>query len=296
VDVSAYIEGEIQVTADGKAEGNFQIKNSNPTGFDFECSGKGCRQGSRRAAPPRATTTNQSVQIEGTVSVKPAVYTALQLDFNYEALSARVGPQPYLLGVASGCAAAAGSQTAGGASTVEENHVLSADLDWGLELRAEALVLGKIVGNSYRTKLMNDKHLWFRDMAPGGSNALVAQVQSAGPAVAGKRADHRVKMPSCYPYTSRVKYQVSWTGGATPAPEAAGTGRSPACSWDAAQRSGTCSFAPKNDLVISLVWPAAGNYTLTVTPVADAHDRVFTPSPKPTLVSVTVAPAGGGTP
>lgn len=291
VDISAYIEGEIQVSADGKAEGNFQIKNSNPTGFDFECSGKGCRQGSRRAAPPSATTTNQSAKIEGTVSVKPAVYTALQLDFNYEALSARVGPQPYLLGVASGCAAAAGSQTAGGASTIAENHVLSADLDWGVELRAEALVLGKIVGNSFRTKVMNDKHLWFRDLAPGGSNALMASVVSAGPAVAGKPTDHKVKMPTCYPYTSRVTYEVSWTGGATPAPEPArGPARSPACTWKPAGGGGTCTFNPAQEFAISLVWPAAGTHTLTVVPLKDAHDRVFTPAPKATQVIVSVVP------
>jgi len=288
MDVSAYIEGEIEVGAEGRSQGSFQIKNSNPTQFGFSCSGRGCSPGARRGGKPSSTTTNESAQIQGTVSVKPAIYTALQLDFNYEALSARAGPQPYLLGTAAGCAAAAGSQTAGGASSSQENHVLSADLDWGLELRAEALVLGKIVGNSYRTRLMDDKHLWFRDMAPGGSNALVAIVQSAGPAAAGKRADHTVRMPSCYPYTNRVKYQVSWTGGATPAPEAAG--KSPVCSWNAAQGSGTCSFAPKNDLVIGLVWPAAGNYTLTVTPVGDVHDRVFAPAPKPTQLNVSVVP------
>ncbi len=289
LDVSAYIEGEIEVSAEGKAEGQFQITNSNPTGFDFECSGKGCQRGSRGAAPPRATTTNESAQIQGTVSVQPAIYTALQLDFNYEALSARVGPQPYLLGVASGCAAAAGAQTAGGASTIEENHVLSADLDWGVELRAEALVLGKIVGNSYRTQLMNPehKHLWFRDLAPGGSNALVASVQSVGPARVGMRTDHKVTMPSCYPYNSRVKYQVSWTGGATPAPDA---GRSTACTWLPAQSKGTCTFDPSKEFVISLIWPTAGSYSLTVVPVGDAHDRVFMPAPKPTQLKVSVAP------
>lgn len=286
IDVSAYVEGEIEVSSQGQADGSFQIKNSNPTQISFSCSGKGCSASSDRQ--PAATTTNESAQIQGTVSVKPAIYTALQLDFNYEALSARVGPQPYLLGVAAGCAAAAGSQTSGGASTSQENHVLSADLDWGVELRAEALVMGKIVGNSFRTRLMNEKHLWFRDLAPGGSNALAAIVQSAGPAVAGKRTDHLVRMPSCYPYPNQVKYQVSWTGDATPAPEVAG--KNPACSWNTAQRNGTCRFAPKNDLVIGLVWPTAGNYMLTVTPVGDVHDRVFTPAPKPTQLNVSVVP------
>ena len=290
LDVSVYIEGEVQVSAEGKAEGQFQIKNSNPTHFSFSCNGRGCSARSNK--PPSSTTTNESAQIEGTVSVKPAIYAALELNFNYEALSARAGPQPYLLGTAAGCAAIAGSQTAGGASTSTENHVLSADLDWGVELRAEALVMGKFVGDSYRTRLMADKHLWFRDMAPGGSNALVAMVASTGPAVAGQRADHRVKMPTCYPYTNRVKYDVSWTGAAVPPSEP--TTRSSPCTWQAAQRKGTCSFDPAKEFVISLVWPTAGSYTLTVAPVSDTHDRVFTPAPKATQVSVTVAPAGGG--
>lgn len=289
LDVSAYIEGEVQVSADGKAEGQFQVKNSNPTHFTFGCSGRGCSARSNRQ--PSATTTNQSAQIEGTVSVKPAIYVALELNFNYEALSARAGPQPYLLGTASGCAAVAGSQTAGGASTVQENHVLSADLDWGVELRAEALVLGKIVGNSYRTPLMADKHLWFRDMAPGGSNALMATVESAGPAVAGQPVDHKVRMPTCYPYPNRVKYQVTWTGGAVPAPApVVGAARSPVCSFEATQSKGTCTFDPKQEFVISLIWPTPGNWSLTVVPVGDTHDRVFTPAPKPTQLTVTVVP------
>lgn len=285
MDVSAYIEGEIEVSSAGKAEGQFRIKNSNPTALTFSCSGKGCSASSR--AEPAATTTNESAQIEGTVTVKPAIYTALQLDFNYEALSARAGPQPYLVGEAAGCAAVAGSQTVGGASTSQENHVLSADLDWGVELRAEALVLGKIVGNSFRTSLMKERHLWFRDLAPGGSNALVAGVVSAGPAVAGKPAGHQVRMPTCYPYPNRVKYQVSWTGGAVPM---ADQGRNDPCSWQADQSKGVCTFDPAKEFGFNLVWPTPGTYSLTVVPVGDSHDRVFAPAPKPTQLNVTVVP------
>jgi hypothetical protein len=231
---------------------------------------------------------NESAQLQGTVSVKPAVYTALQLDFNYEALSARIGPQPYLLGVAAGGACASASQPAGGASGSQENHILSADLDWGVELRAEALMLGKIVGNSYRKRVMDDKHIWFRDLAPGGSNALVASVERVGPAVAGKRTEHRVRMPTCYPYTNRVTYQVNWTGGATPAPVP--PGKSSACSLDAAKSGGTCTFNPAEEVTIGLVWPTPGSWSLSVVPVKDAHDRVFMPVPPSTRLDVNVEP------
>jgi hypothetical protein len=86
-------------------------------------------------------------------------------------------------------------------------------------------------------------------------------------------------MPSCYPYTEKVEYRVSWSGGAAPAPN-------PRCAWQAG--GGVCKAEPRQDLVITLTWAAAGTQTLTVAPVGDAHERSFAPAPKPTVVSVVV--------
>lgn len=282
LDVSAYIEGNIEVGGQGKAEGHFEIDNPHKAGFDFNCSGSGCSANSRGIPDP--TTATEGASIQGQVYVKPAIYTALQLDFDVDALTARVGPQPYLLGTASGCAAVAGSQTLGGNSSSQENHLLVGDLDWGVDLRAEALVVRKVVGRPLVHSVTGDKHLWFRDLAPGGSNALVAEVSGAA-ATAGKAASYKVRMPSCFPYTNPVLYQVSWTGGATPAPVAQ-------CRWQAGQ--GTCTADPTKELLLGFTWPAAGAYSLTVVAVSDDHHRVFAPAPAPTQVTVTVAPAGGG--
>lgn len=279
LDVSAYIDGSIEVMADGAAEGRFQVRNSDRTRFEFACSGSGCRASSR--GQPSPTTMSEGAQIEGTVSVKPAIYTALQLNFNYEALSVRAGPQPYLLGTASGCAAVAGSQTAGAGSTSSENHALTADLDWGVELRAEALMMRNLVSSPYIRRMMDDRHLWFRDLAPGGSNALVPIAESTGAAQAARPAGYRLKMPSCYPYSERVEYRVTWTGNATPAPR-------PGCIWQSG--GGTCKLDPAKEEAISLVWPAAGTYTLTVAAVGDGHERTFAPAPQPARLSVTVQP------
>jgi hypothetical protein len=281
VDISAYVEGNIEVSADGQAEGRFQLQNTNPTRFDFSCNGGGCKAHSKGLPAP--VTASQGAQIEGRVSVKPAIYTALQLNFNYQALSARAGPQPFLLGVASGCGAVAATQTSGGASTTQTNHALTGDLDWGVELRAEALVLRKIVGTPYVTRLMQDKHIWFRDLAPGGSTAFVPTVASPSQAAAAQPTTHKVKMPTCYPYPDRVQYQISWTGNATPAPVSG-------CSWKTG--GGTCSFDPTKDLVIGLTWPAAGNQSLSVQAIGDRHGRAFSPAPPATQVMVSV----GGTP
>ncbi len=279
LDVSAYIEGNIEVTADGAAAGRFQLRNSDRNQFEFSCSGSGCRAKSR--GQPSPVTASEDVQVEGTVRVKPAIYTALQLNFNYEALSARAGPQPYLLGTASGCAAVAGTQTEGSGSTSQANHALTADLDWGLELRAEALVMRKVVGSPYVQQLMNDRHLWFGDMAPGGSSALVATATAAGPAVATQPASFRLRMPSCYPYREQVEYRVTWTGGAAPAPRAG-------CQWQAGR--GTCKLNPARDEVIALTWPAAGSYQVTVAAAGDGHERRFGSANAPARIQVNVTP------
>ena len=281
LDVSAYIEGSVEVGGRGKAEGHFELNNPHKAIFAFACDGHGC--GSEMQQIPDPTTVSESAEINGQVFVKPAVYTALQLDFDYDLLSARAGPQPYLLGMASGCVEASAQQASNGESTSEQNHALTADLDWGVELRAEALVAGKIVGNPYVHSVTGDKHIWFSDLAPGGSTALIANVQSAGPAAAAKPASYKVKMPTCYPYTNRINYRVTWTGGATPT-------QNPACQWQAGR--GTCQFDPTKDLLINLTWPTAGDYSLTVLPVSDDHHRTFSPAPQATKVAVTVAPGG----
>jgi hypothetical protein len=281
LDVSAYIEGSVEVGGQGKAEGSFQLDNPHKAQFEFVCSGAGC-QGMPRSIPD-PTTTSEGARMQGQVFVKPAIFTALQLDFDVDALSARVGPQPYLLGSAAGCAAVA-SQVVGGASNGAENHALTADLDWGVDLRAEALIARKVVGPKYQHSVTGDKHLWFSDLAPGGSNAL--EVTVAGPAqvAAAKSATYKLRMPSCYPYTNAMQYRVAWTGSATPA-------ATPSCRWQAGQ--GTCSGDPTKDLALGLTWSAPGSYTVTAVAVGDEHHRVFSPVPKPTRVNVAVGAPGG---
>ena len=279
LDVSAYIEGDVEVDANGKATGRFALTNSHRSDFGFECSGDGCKGNSKGSASP--ATTNESAQIDGQVSIKPGIYTALQLSLNYNMLSARAGPQPFLLGTANGCGAVQATQT-GGTSSTEHNVVLTADLDWGVELRAEALAGGQRIGNRWQQSVMRDRHIWFRDLAPGGSTALAATVEAASPAVASQPARYTVRMPSCYPYTDRVTYQVTWTGGATPVAMP-----SSACQWQSGR--GTCTFDPNKDLAMSLTWPSAGAFAVSVALVKDSH-RTFSPAPAPTQVRVTVAP------
>lgn len=285
LDVSAYIEGNVEVGARGRADARFQLDNPHKANFTFTCSGSGCSASSRPIPDP--TTMTESAQIQGQVFVRPAVFTALQLDFDVDALTARAGPEPYLLGTASGCGAVTASQTVGGSSTSAENSLLAADLDWGVNLRAEALVARQVVGKPYIDSLTGNKHLWFRDLAPGGSTALIVAANGPTQAVVAKQAAYKVRMPSCYPYPNAVKYHVSWTGNATAAANAA-------CRWQS--NGGDCTFDPTKDLAFGLTWSTAGSYAVSVVATGDDHHRVFAPAPKSTQVAVTVSTAGGGAP
>jgi len=285
IDISAYIEGSLKLAGQGKAEGRIQVENTHTVQFDFACDGGGCNSKSQTARDP--VTVTESAQLQGEVSVEPAIYTALQLNFNFNALSVRAGPQPYMLASMAGCIAASAQQAEGGTTSNSHNEALTADLDWGVKLRAEALVMGQVAGKPFVKSVTGDRHIMFRDLAGGGSTALMAVVDTATQVTAGKPAAYRVKMPSCYPYTTPVQYRVTWTGNAIAAPTAG-------CDW----QKGICKSDPAKELVINLTWPTKGSYALTVAPVGDEHGagkgkqllRTFTPAPKATVLSVVVMP------
>jgi hypothetical protein len=141
LDVSVYVDGRIIVDGEGKITGDVSVKTMQDTTFDFSCSGKACDLQQRSVPEPVVTT--ESVKMDGRIHVKPEVYAALQLDFDVELLTARAGPQPYLLGEIYGCAAAAATQSAGTTTNALQSYALTSDLDWGVELRAEALIAEK---------------------------------------------------------------------------------------------------------------------------------------------------------
>jgi hypothetical protein len=243
----------------------------------------------------------ESVKLDGKVTVKPAIYTALQVSFDWNLLEARAGPQPFLTGELYGCAAAAATQSASGASTSTGSQSVVADLDWGLDIRAEALAAKENVANgilhvdvSHGTD-SKKAHIYFTDLLQ--STGLVPVVSGASQVVAGQPVTFRVTMPECYPYRdsqdNALQYKVTWTGGASGsagAPPAnaqdtrktlvswSATGGSPpgsnsTCTFQGGQA--TCSGAPKSDTVFYLTWPANGDYVLSVTPVSDKHGHKF---------------------
>ncbi|HEY8172216.1 MAG TPA: hypothetical protein VIH21_03945, partial [Dehalococcoidia bacterium] len=290
IDVSAYIEGTVEVAAKGSVDGKFTLSNEHRSTFDFTCDGHGCKNGSgRRPTTSTPITTTESVQVEGKVSAKPGLYTALMLTLNVNVLGARVGPVPYLLGTAMGCGAATATQTNGGDSTGAQNAALAADLDWGVDIRAEALVAGKVMPNRYYEEITGDRHIWFKDLVPGGSSALRAALAGPTEAATGQAAAYKLRMPTCYPYDAKAKYRVTWTGNATPSSAPAN-----ACEWQAGR--GDCSFDPTRDLDLRFAWPAEGSYALTAALLGDEHQTFDPKLPAAEMtIAVTGAPAPGGT-
>jgi hypothetical protein len=295
MDVSVYVEGNVKVDGKGTLNGNVKLQSTQKTAFDFECSGHGCNLSSHGVPTPPATAM-ESVKLDGRLHVKPAIYTALQLSFDWELLEARAGPQPFLLGELYGCAAAAAMQSASGASSSTGSQSVVADLDWGLDIRAEALAAKKeVVRKVFKVDVSHgtsgkNAHIYFQDLVQ--STGLVPAVAMLSPVAAGQPAAFMITMPECYPYhdaqDNTLQYMVTWTGGASgsagtapAATKTVGIGMTKAsasvpastCTFQGAQA--TCSGTPRNNTAINLTWPAAGDYVLTVAPVSDKHGHKF---------------------
>jgi Cu/Ag efflux protein CusF len=315
VDVSVYLEGNVSADGNGSLNGTVNLQAHEETAYQFNCDGHGCNASAHRVPVPDTAT--ESVQVQGRIHLRPAVYAAVQLDLDFDLLSARAGPEPYLYGEIYGCAAASGSQSTGGASTSQEYNALTADVDWGMDLRAEAFAgTDKIGEKKWR---LTGGHLLFKDLAH--SNALIPALAGTTQPPLGQPAAYNVKMPACYPYTDQMEYQVAWTGGATatglappanptPSPNKfqqlsaaalvvkglqAGTGDPPpTCTLQSGQAE--CWTDPLKDMPFSLAWPAAGSYNLTITPMQDKHGRKFDSSTAAQTNISVQQPAAGSSP
>jgi hypothetical protein len=296
MDVSVYIEGNVKIDGKGTLNGDVKLQSTQKTAFDFECSGHGCNL-HHKGLPSEPATAMESIKLEGTLHVKPAIYTALQLSFDWELLEARAGPQPFLLGELYGCAAASATQSSTGASSTTGSQAIVADLDWGMDIRAEALAATKKVAEkSFKVDVSHgtsgkNAHLYFKDLV--NSTGLVPVVTGVAQVPAGQASGFMITMPECYPYNDRqdntLQYKVTWTGGASgsagtppaaaPRKVEAGLTRTSSgsassnCTFQAGQA--TCSGAPRGHTAFNLTWPASGDYVLTVAPVGDTHGHKF---------------------
>ena len=290
LDLSVYVDGTLSVDGNGTLNGAVQMQAFHKTAFDVLCNGHGCDF--KKYSIPVPDSAAESVQMQGVIHVRPAVYAALQLDFDIDLLTMRAGPEPYLLGEIYGCSATSASQNTATGSSTQELYALTADLDWGIDLRAETLVGTDKVGESQTHRTTG--HILFKDLAH--SNALIPALAGPAQASLGQAALFNVKMPACYPYHDEVEYRAQWTGGATASSPAAGSpaaasfkpaglalgpmqrptatgGTASSCTIQSGEAD--CWNNPSAATALDLAWPSAGAYSVTVVPVRDKHGRVF---------------------
>jgi hypothetical protein len=141
-------------------------------------------------------------------------------------------------------------------------------------------------------------HIAFRDLAH--STALQPDVSGSSQAVATEPVALQLRMPSCYPYSEKIEYQLDWaadgasrtSGRATNAPTVAKVGGSSGAGCSLGSDSGRCSGDPHKSTLVNLVLPAPGSYPVRVSPIRDTHGRDFSGVPATQhVVTVTAAPA-----
>ena len=305
LDISVHFEGNIEVGGQGQLTASFEVDDPHQFAIDFICSGHSCGKGPGKdpmvnQVPP---TTTETYKLAGNAFVQPDIYVALEMNFDYDAATVRIGPQPYLRAQVYGCGTA--TQTTTTTTTTTESHALVSDLDWGMILRTEFWVGGTKEGKGWNPVLVGNRHLWFKDLWPGGSNALIPTITGPTQADAGKTTVYNIKMPACYPFADQVKYSVAWTGGkttgasntaptrvavsvATASLSRTNTGEASSSASSPCSLPAGCQSDPLKNYALNLVWPTAGTYALTVTATGDTpHHREFKPPPTATA-DVTV--------
>ena len=280
-DFSAYIAADVNVAATATAQASYQVEHTRTVNLQFSCDGGGCPT-HRETQDPTQTTTTKSAEIKGQLQVAPAVYTALQVDFDVDALTLRAGPKPALIATVNGCAYSGSTTRTVGQSISQRSECLVADLDWKTDFVSQILIATKSVA-SRTDPLVAQRHIRFDDLLSGGSTALVAGVSEVPNPAAGQPVFFKVQMPQCYPYTDKIQYQVTWTGGGSGVPNPS------MCTWDDTKSTGTCFADPTKELEIGMQWPG-GNHSISVTLVHDTHPRDFKVALNPVSVNV---PAGG---
>ena len=128
VDISAYIGVDVNVSATATASASYQIQHNHTINLAFSCDGGGCT--GRTTQGPTQTTTTESAEIKGQATLTPAVYAALQFDFDFDALSVRAGPKPQLIALVNGCAYSGKTTVTGKAAVIQHNDCVVSDVDW----------------------------------------------------------------------------------------------------------------------------------------------------------------------
>jgi len=291
LDISLYLDGQVTFDSTAAFSGTIGAELKHRAQLGFRCSGNGC---DLQVVPYEELIGTESVRLEGRMKVRPAILAAVEIAFNGDLLATRAGINPYVQGEIIGCAAGAAKQsTAGGGA--DQSYALTADFDSGVEALAEAKAGPVQVGSKHWKD--DQHHIAFRDLAH--STALQPDVSGKTEAVAQQPVALQLKMPSCYPYSEAVEYQLDWAvdgasrdAGRATAASVTKIGGSSGAGCSLGSDSGRCSGDPRKGTLVNLAFPGAGSYPVRVSPIRDTHGRDFSGVPATQhVVTVTAAPA-----
>ena len=279
LNIDLFVDGRIKLDGAGRVKATAKMTTTETASLKFKADGHGAELEQHtipgcpeHACPPERTV--EQITVDGRLRVKPEVYVALQLALDTDALVARAGTEPYLLGELYGCSQTTATQGIGAAGTLQEVHGLFVDLDWGAYIRAEAFAANVKLGD--KEWKLAQRHIYFKDLL-NGSTSLTPNLAGPAQPTAGHPASYKLRMPACYPYPDPLHYRVRTGAQPGAATQTASVAGASTCSVQGAE--GQCWGDPHKETPVSLTWPSAGDYTLNVVSVEDKHGRKFESAP-----------------
>ncbi len=282
IEAYLYLRGGITYSGTGQIEANFTASTKKEGPFSFTCNGHGCQHDFSKLTAQSEILQNPSLRprIAARATLEPYFWAAVQVGVDEGLLMGRAGPEIAISGdvwayEGDGCGAAAGTSSSG-------NNVkaLTSDIDANIYATWQVGTMGitdpttgdyfagvkGVVPNGHETAKKRDvlfsKHLYFGDLV--GSTALAPLVAGNGAAAVAQPASYSFRMRPCYPYHDDVQYRLQWSAQNAAAPGAAQP--TVASVWG----------APQKDLIVNHTWMTPGDYTVSITPLGDKHNRAFT--------------------
>lgn len=282
IEAYLYLRGGITYNGSGQIEANFTASTKKEGPFSFTCNGHGCQHDFTKLTAQSEILQNPSLRphIAARATIEPYFWAAVQVGVDEGLLMGRAGPEIAISGdvwayEGAGCGAAAGTN-----SPSDSVKALTADIDANIYATWQVGTMGitdpttgdyfpgakGVVPNGHETARKRDvlfsKHLYFGDLV--GSTALSPLVAANGIAAVAQPASYSFRMRPCYPYHDDIQYRLQWSALNATAPGAA---QPTAVSvWS----------APQKDFIVNHAWMSPGDYTVSVTPVGDRHNRAFT--------------------
>jgi hypothetical protein len=249
------ITAGINLNATATGQLSYTSEQSASVSFDTKCRLQGCTA-SANVSSPDADSLDANASIQGRIQPSVWAQAALRV-FLYDELlvHAQAGVKPSLDGdlwgyVGSNCGDADGD------GVEEFVRAATFNLDWRVNVTGEVWALG-LSKKSDKLWTTGPMLIFFKNLneqTSGGSTALIPML--TGPATTGQYLEtaYTAKMRPCWPYDKNITYRLDWGDGTS---DANFTGQ------------------PGSALIRKHQWRTAGDKTVRLTALKDAHGRTL---------------------